>query len=65
MEQITKNKIIYSKKIVLKLLEMGFIPVEQFPNPFNPQYTCWAFEWTQEFDDALNVVLGGARNGSS
>lgn len=65
MEQTTKNKIIYSKRIVMELLEMGFKPIDQFPNPFNPHYTCWSFEWTDDFNRALNLVLGGARDGSS
>lgn len=64
MNELTKNKIIYSKRIMTQLLEMGFRPIDTFPNPTNPQFMCWAFEWTDEFDAALCQVLsGGARNG--
>ena len=58
MEQRTQTKIIFSKRIMIKLLEMGFRPIDTFPNPTEPKYMCWAFEWTEEFNDALNVVLG-------
>lgn len=63
MEQITnkrttKNKIIYSKRVMEQLLEMGFRPIDTFPNPTTPKYMCWAFEWTDQFDVALSAVLG-------
>ncbi len=64
MEQRTQTKIIFAKRIMIKLLEMGFRPIDTFPNPTKPEYMCWAFEWTDEFDDALNIVLGGANDGS-
>lgn len=59
MEQRTTTKVIFSKRIMIRLLEMGFRPVDTFPNPTNPQFMCWAFEWTDEFDAALCQVLGG------
>ena len=66
MEQITNkriNKIIYSKRIMEQLLELGFRPIDTMPNPTKPELMCWAFAWTEEFDAALSIVLGGARNG--
>lgn len=64
MEQRNKEqKIIYSKRIMYALLEKGFRPIEGFPNPTNPQYLCWAFEWTDEFEQALSEILGGCGNG--
>lgn len=67
MEQNNKQQIIYSKKVLDQLLELGFRPIETFPNPIKPQLLCWAFEKTEEFDKALDIVLtdykGGARNG--
>ena len=42
---------------------MGFLPIATLPNPKDIKYNCWVFEWTEEFDDALGVVLGGQRNG--
>ena len=66
MEQINKRtKIIYSKKVMNQLLELGFRPIETMINPIRPEYYCWAFEWTEEFDNALDIVLGGVRNGSA
>lgn len=67
MEQITnKQKIIYSKRVMEQLLELGFRPIDMMSNPTKPEFMCWAFEWTDEFDAALTQVLseyGGARNG--
>lgn len=51
------NKIIYSLKVMLALVERGFIPVAQMPNPRFPQYNCWVFEDTEEFEKVLSEVL--------
>ena len=61
MNELTK--IIYSKRVMVKLLELGFRPVDTFPNPTNPQYLCWAFKWDKDFDKALSIVLGGVSRG--
>ena len=58
-----KYKIIYSRKIVNQLMELGFHPVDILPNPTKPEFYCWSFEWTEEFDKALGVVLGGLKDG--
>ena len=51
MEQkLNKTKLIYSKKVCEQLMLLGFRPVETIPNPLKPQFICWAFEWTEEFD---------------
>jgi hypothetical protein len=42
---------------------LGFRPIETIPNPLKPEFICWVFEWTDEFDAALDAVLGGAGNG--
>ena len=38
------NKIIYSLKVMLALVERGHIPISAMENPKNPQYTCWVFK---------------------
>ena len=59
MEQINKlTKIIYSKRIMEQLLEMGFRPIEIIPNPIKPEFYCWVFALTDEFAAALDQVLG-------
>jgi hypothetical protein len=64
MEQINElTKIIYSKKVMMQLLELGFRPIDTFPNPTNPKYLCWAFKWDDKFDKALSAVLGGNSRG--
>ena len=61
----TKTKLIYSKRICEQLMLMGFRPVETIPNPIKPEFICWAFEDTKEFNQALSLVLGGINNGIS
>lgn len=56
-----KLKIIYARKVCEQLMMMGFRPVDIMPNPLKPEFLCWAFEWTDEFDDALCEVLGGMK----
>ena len=46
----TKTKLIYSKRICEQLMLMGFRPVETIPNPIKPEFICWAFEDTKEFN---------------
>lgn len=55
------NKIIYSANVMIQLVEKGFMPINSMPNPKYPQYTCWIFEDTKIFEQALSEVLG---NGS-
>ena len=44
-------------------MELGFHPVDILSNPTKPEFYCWSFEWTEEFDKALGVVLGGLKDG--
>ena len=63
MEQRNEQtKIIFSKKVLLQLMEMGFRPIETMQNPTDPHYLCWVFARTDEFNKALDVVLGGMRD---
>lgn len=53
------NKIIYSLRVMLCLVERGFIPITTMPNPKYPQFNCWIFEVTDSFQQALDEILGG------
>lgn len=53
-----KNRIIYSRKIMLQLVKMGVYPVETIKNPFQPQYWCWVFEDTPELEKKLDLIFG-------
>lgn len=52
------NKIIYSANVMTQLVERGFMPINHMPNPKYPEYTCWIFEDTEEFEQVLSEVLG-------
>lgn len=43
-----KNKIIYSMRIMIQLVEAGFMPKGTIPNPKDVRYNCWVFELTPE-----------------
>ena len=61
MEQ--SKQIIYSAKIMTQLVERGFYPEQTIPNPRFPQYDCWVFDLTPEFQSVLSSLLGGKGNG--
>ena len=57
-----KTKTIYARWVCEQLLQLGFRPVDIFPNPLKPEFMCWAFEQTKEFDEALtNILSQGVR----
>lgn len=51
------NKIIYTRKIAMKLIEMGNIPVGTTPNPNKPEFLCWIFSDTPKFQSDLARVM--------
>jgi hypothetical protein len=46
---MSKYKIIYSLRIMRKLVERGFVPEHTMPNPQFPQFNCWVFEINEQF----------------
>ena len=54
-----QTKIIYSKKVMTQLFEQGFRPIEITQNPLKPEFYCWVFEVTEEFQKALDEILEG------
>lgn len=57
------NKIIYSLKVMVQLVEMGNIPILTMENPKYPDYKCWVFEMTEKLQNDLDIVLGGSDDG--
>jgi hypothetical protein len=47
---------------MLQLVEMGFVPVTTIPNPKFPQFDCWVFAATPQFEEAFAQVVGGMNN---
>jgi len=54
----SKNKIIYTRRIAMQLIEMGHVPAGTMPNPSKPEFLCWIFNRTTKFDRDLSEVLG-------
>ena len=57
------NKIIYSLRVNIELLKRGFVPIVSMPNPTNNKWICWVYEKTDNFDKALDEIMGGMSNG--
>jgi hypothetical protein len=53
----SSNKIIYTRRIALRLVEMGNVPVGTMPNPGKPEFLCWIFKETPKFIADLQYVL--------
>lgn len=56
-----KNKIIYTRRIALKLVEMGNVPVGTMPNPSKPEFLCWIFKEDKKFLTDIQTVLAEHR----
>lgn len=52
-----KSKLIFDAKIARKLLKMGFVVIDIKPNRDNTDRTVFAFENTEEFQQALTQIL--------
>lgn len=51
------NKIIYTRRIAMKLIEMGNVPVGTTQNPSKPEFLCWIFPVTKKFEADLQTIL--------
>ena len=51
------NKIIYSLRIYLGLKEKGFEPIATTSNPQKPNFVCWIYEKTADFEEALSELM--------
>ena len=51
------NKIIYTRRIAMKLIEMGNIPSGTTPNPSKPEFLCWIFPVNNKFERDLQTIL--------
>lgn len=53
------NKIIYSLRVMTKLVNLGYVPIETLKNPKDIKYNCWLFAATPEFMKDLDKILKG------
>lgn len=51
------QKIIYSKWLMKELVERGFMPVGNMPNPNVLEYTCWVFPQSEELEKAIEEAI--------
>lgn len=57
-----ERKIIYSLKVMEKLVARGYLPTATLPNPSRPEYICWVFDVTPEFQKDVDEILGGVHH---
>lgn len=57
-KDIMTNKIIYTRRIAMKLIEAGNIPAGTMPNPSKPEFLTWIFAETPKFSNDLAKILG-------
>ena len=50
-------KIVYSLKLHIALMQMGFQYVTEMRNPKDVRYSCWVYEATPEFLEAFDELL--------
>lgn len=55
------NKIIYTRRIAMKLIEMGNIPSGTTPNPSKPEFLCWIFPVSNKFEKDLQTILNESK----
>lgn len=48
-----KYKVCQSKKVVMQLIEWGYFPVKTLPHPKIRGYSCWVFEYSEDFQQAF------------
>lgn len=60
-----ENKIVYTRRIAMKLIEMGNIPVGTTPNPSKSEFLCWIFAITPKFERDLSTVLSEKKKEAS
>ena len=51
------QKIIYSKWLMKALVERGFMPTGNMPNPNMLEYTCWVFPYSEELEQAIEEAI--------
>ena len=51
------NKIIYTRRIAMKLIEMVSIASGTTPNPSKPDFLCWIFPINNKFEKDLQTIL--------
>lgn len=52
-------KIIYSLKIHMYLLGLGFKPKVEMKNPMNERFNCWVYDATPQLLEAFDKYLVG------
>ena len=51
------NKIIYTRRIAMKLIEMGNVPIKTLPNPSKPDFLTWIFPVTKKFEEDMATII--------
>lgn len=57
-------EVVYSYRVMQRLMRLGYFPVKTIPNPKDSKYTSWVFEASEDFrKDLRKIVEEVQRNG--
>lgn len=59
MQRKSRLKLVYSLRIMERLVELGYRPVERLESPVVEGYYCWLFERSEEFDRDFSALVEG------
>ena len=51
-----KYQIVYSRKITKQLMKQGFVFEKRVQNPDFPEFDCWLFENTEDFQKVFKEL---------
>ena len=58
MQKHDRNlKLVYSIRIMERLVEMGYRPVERVDSPMVDGFYCWLFERTEDFERDFSALV--------
>lgn len=58
MQKHDRNlKLVYSLRIMERLVEMGYRPVERIESPMVDGFYCWLFERTEDFERDFSALV--------
>ena len=53
----TNYKTIFSLRVRQELKKYGFEPLLEKDNALKPEFKCWVYERTEEFDNILSIIM--------
>lgn len=62
LTNMPKYKTIFSLRVRKELRDRGIEPLVEMENTNHPGYKCWRYEITDEFNEAMDVIMKGGQD---